>query len=110
MGLIRLLFALATGQPIDFGEFGAVQMAVLVVVYCASFSLAGAVLSVLWPLRESRLGAYLLGYLGAGIVTVVLGGLIMWLEHDHDFGTNAIVGGIMTVIFGTAAGYKIEHW
>ena len=47
---------------------------------------------------------------GAGIVSLILAGLIMWLEHDHDLWTNAIVVSLMTISFGTFAGYKIHHW
>ena len=105
-----MIIALVTGKPISFDEFGVDQIIIFIIVYCGSFAVAGAILSALWPLRESRLGAYLLGYLGPGIVSVILGGLIMWLEHDHDLKTHVITACIMTITFGTAAGYKIHHW
>jgi hypothetical protein len=110
IGAIRLIIALVSGAPISDDGYGVNQVLTLLTVYCGSFAVAGAAMAALWPLRESWLGSYLLGYLGAGIVSVILGRLIMWLEHDHDLWTFVITACIMTVVFGTFAGYKIHHW
>jgi MFS family permease len=114
VGAIRLVVAVVVAlvkrQPLDFDAPGLYQFLVFVLVYCTSFSIAGAMLSALWPLRESRLGAYLLGYLGAGIVSAILGGLMMWMDHDYDLRKHAFVWCVMTLTFGTAAGYGIHHW
>jgi hypothetical protein len=107
---IRLIIILITGKPFDDGGYGVNQILTLVIVYCGSFAVAGAALAALWPLRKSGIGAYLLGYLGAGLVSVILVRLVMWLEHDHDLRTNLITACIMTIAFGTFAGYKIHHW
>ena len=108
--VVAVVVALVKRQPLSFDEMGLYQFLVFVLVYCTSFSLAGAMLSALWPLRESRLGAYFLGYLGAGIVSAILGGLIMWMENDYDLRKHAFVWCAMTLTFGTAAGYQIHHW
>ena len=88
---------------------GVYQFLVFVLVYCTSFSIAGAIVSALWPLRESRLGAYFLGFLGAGIVSIILGSMVMWMENDRDLRKHAIVVCLMTISFGTVAGYMIRH-
>lgn len=43
-------------------------------------------------------------------LSMTLGRLVMWLENDHDLQSLIITVCIMTVIFGTVAGYKIQHW
>lgn len=109
-GAVSLIIALIRGVSISDEGLGVNQILTLIIVYCGSFSVAGATLAALWPLRESRLGAYVLGYLGAGIVSVILSGLVMWLEHDQNLRTYVITACIMTIAFGTGAGYKIHHW
>ncbi len=101
---------LIRGLPITVDEAGLQQLPLLILVYCGSFGVGGAVVAALWPLHGSRSGAYLLGYLGAGIVCGILGGLIMWQEQDYDLQKHLVVWGIMTGIFGTAGGYQIRHW
>jgi hypothetical protein len=51
-----------------------------------------------------------LGYLGAGTVSAILGGLMMWMENDYDLRKHAFVWSVMTLTFGTAAGYGLHHW
>jgi hypothetical protein len=107
---VRLIIALLTGTSTSDPGYDISQLLTLVLVYCGSFAAAGATLAGLWPLRESRLGAYFLGYLGAGIVSIILGRLIMWMEHDQDLGSFLFTASVMTIIFGTVAGYKIHRW
>jgi hypothetical protein len=110
VGAVRLIIALLTGTSISDSAYDISQLLTLVVIYCGSFAAAGATLAALWPVRKSVLGAYFLGYLGAGIVSVVLGRLVMWVEHDHDLDKFLLTVGIMTVAFGTVAGYRIQRW
>jgi peptidoglycan/LPS O-acetylase OafA/YrhL len=107
---IRLVVALLTGTSISGEGYHLTQLLTFVVIYCGSFAVAGAALAALWPLRQSRLGAYSLGYLGAAIVSVILGLMIMWMEHDRDWGMFVTTAAIMTLIFGTVAGYQIRRW
>jgi hypothetical protein len=120
-GVLLLVFAavattvvlgirLIRGIPIPVDDVGLRQLPVFLLVYCASFSAGGAAVAALWPLHRSRSGAYLLGYVGAGIVSAILGGLIMWQTQDYDLQKHLVVWGIMTVTFGTAGGYQIRHW
>lgn len=110
VGAVRLVIALLTGRSINDPGYDISQVLTFVLIYCGGFAAAGATLAALWPLRKSGWGAYLLGYLGAGIVSVVLGRVVMWVEHDHDRDKFLLTAGILTVVFGTVAGYKIRRW
>lgn len=81
----------------------------LAALYVSSFGTAGGVLGALWPLRRSRIGAYLLGYIGAAIVCSVCGIIVMTMEHENDAMEFVFVVGIGTLIFGTVAGYRIRR-
>ena len=65
---------------------------------------AGAVVGGLWPVRRKRVGAYLLGYLAAGIMF----GAIVWSAMATDgivaLRECAIVAGATTFICGTVFG------
>ena len=111
IGLVRWLIALASGRPLRVGGLreGA-GLVLFCLLYVGSFALGGAVVSALWPHRHSRWRAYGLGYLGAGIVCVVLTLMVAVIRQDPDPVAFVIVAGVMTLIFGTVAGYQIHHW
>ena len=106
VGLVRAVVVLLAGGQVSTSPARDLAFAGL---YVAGFALAGAAVGTLWPLRATRLGAYALGYLGAGIVSAVCGIIVMRLEGDDDPVAFAVVVGIMTLIFGTVAGYQIRQ-
>src|SRR5690242_11373332 len=81
VGLIRAAFALLAGHSVS--TEGARDL-IGAALYVGGFAAAGGVLGALWPLRRSFLGRFLLGYLGAGLVSAVCGVIVMQLENDHD--------------------------
>ena len=104
IGLVRAVIVLLAGGQVSTAPGRDLAMAGL---YVAGFAAAGASLGALWPLRATRLGAYALGYLGAAIVSAVCGLIVMRIEGDNDPVHFGVLVGIMTLIFGTVAGYQI---
>ena len=111
VGVIRLTVWLADGHAIDETSLReGVKLAAFGAIYCAAFAAAGAVLAWLWPARRTLLSAYILGYVGAGIVSAVLAVLVLWLENDFEPRAYLFVTAMMTLTFGTAAGYALYKW
>ncbi len=111
VGVVRFVIWLAAGHSVEEpATEEIVQLIVLGLFYCAGFSAAGAALGWLWPLRHRRLGSYGLGYLGAAIVSAACAAIVMLMEKDLDLVKYAVVAAIMTLVFGTVAGYQIRRW
>lgn len=106
VGVVRAVIVLIAGGQVSTSPGRDLAMAAL---YVAGFAVAGASVGALWPLRATRLGAYALGYLGAGIVSAVCGLIVLRIEGDNDPVAFAFVVGIMTLVFGTVAGYQIRQ-
>jgi hypothetical protein len=81
VGLIRTVVALVAGGEVSTSPVRDLALASL---YVAGFAFAGGSIGALWPLRTTLLGAYALGYLGAGIVSAVCGIIVMQIEGDDD--------------------------
>lgn len=106
VGLIRALVVLLSGGSVSTSPLRDLALGLL---YVVGFATAGGVLGALWPLRVTRFGAYLLGYIAAGIFCGVCGIIVMRLENDSDPVKFAVITGIMTLVFGTVAGYHIRR-
>jgi hypothetical protein len=108
IGAIRLVsgvryFGLPSGDP-ERAEL--LKTALFLGGYWAAFVVAGAVFGLLAPLRRSGLGAFVLGYVAAGIVC---GGSGLMLRGLDPRGSSHMLAaaGITTLIFGTLLGYKL---
>jgi uncharacterized membrane protein len=77
--------------------------------YVGAFAAAGAILGMLWPLKRSKVGAFVLGYLGAGIVCSAVGYLSEIREPHWNWTEFLVLAGIMTVVVGTAAGIQLNE-
>ena len=117
IGLARGLFALIgralSKRPVPPATDSDIRdLLVLAVVYCAAFAAAGAVCGTFWFLRKSRVGAYSLGYFAAMIVCAAVSGLVELHQHSGsiDLLRLGISTGILTLVFGTVAGYLLRQW
>jgi hypothetical protein len=110
IGIARILIALLSGahmQELSSGLGSALGWAA---VYSGAFAAAGAAIGVLWPLRGSVVGSFLLGYLAAGIVSVVMVHLAREPGEPRSGSHELITAVIMTLAFGTAAGWQFWRW
>ena len=109
IGMLRAAIVYLSGQRLSWPEVR--EAIVIALLYCGAFALAGAAVSALWPLRRNRAGAYALGYIGAGIVSSIIGVIVMWIKEDRDPVAYLFTVGIMTLIFGSVFGHEIskEH-
>ena len=73
--------------------------------YVAAFAAAGGVTAALWPLRKTLIGAYVVGYMGAGIVCAAIG---FMFGRGDSVTSNAVGVALMTLVFGSAAGSGIR--
>src|SRR5688500_7404815 len=69
VGLVGAVIAVAKGRPVAFDIQRDLPLAAL---YAAAFSVAGAVIGLLAPMRRTKIGAYALGFIGAGIVSAII--------------------------------------
>ena len=57
----------------------------MVAAYVAAFSVAGALIGLLAPMRRSRISAYALGFIGAGIFAAIIGVVVMVSKQERDW-------------------------
>jgi cation transport ATPase len=106
VGLIRAAVALIAGNRLNWSEWA--SGAAVAAVYCGAFALAGAVLGWLWPRRRSRAGAYALGYIGSGIVAIMIGLMVMHIKQDQNLYAFTGVVVILTLFWGSVLGREIQ--
>lgn len=105
VGLARGLLALALGAHIATPTSSDLHFAL---AYVAAFAVAGAVTMAFWPLRKTLVGAYVLGYMGAGIVCTAIALMLARTDSTGSTTFDAVLTAIMTLVFGTAVGSGIR--
>ncbi len=103
VGIIRALFAVASGHAVDFTP-DLPELA----GYVASFVVAGVLVGTLWPVRRYRLGRIGIWILGTAVVV----GTIMRMESGpvSNWSHNDIwIVVTLTVVFGVAAAVGFER-
>src|SRR5689334_6814948 len=106
IGLLRIIVVLLSGGHV---AAAGIRDLGLLAFYVAGFALAGAVVGPLWPLRRTWPGAFLVGYVGAAIVSAVCGVIVMETNDQPEWMLYPIVVGIMTLVFGTLAAIKFRR-
>ncbi|HEU5077079.1 MAG TPA: hypothetical protein VFU02_22970 [Polyangiaceae bacterium] len=101
LGLARAVVALALGAHLATPTSRDLHSAL---TYVAAFAVAGAVTAALWPLRKTLIGAYALGYIGAGIVVTAIALTFSPTDSTDSVTSTALLIGIITLAFGTALG------
>jgi len=103
VGVIRALFAVASGHAVDFTR-DLPELA----GYVASFIAAGLLVGTLWPIRRYRAGRVGIWIIGMAVVV----GTIMRMESGpfSSWSHRDIwIGAILTVVFGVAAAVGFER-
>ena len=105
MGIASAALAAVVGRRVAINIGRDVLLAAL---YVVGFTVAGAIIGLLAPIRRNWMGAFALGLLGAGIVSAVIGLMVMTIEQERDWNAFAFVVSLMTLLFGSVLGYFLH--